>query len=205
MRPGHEAVARKAFVDALHLALPSAGQGLVDALALDLGSQVLDLAAAPKPVTLTRVQARKQATDLADLAARLGRELAGSEIASQLGMVGRIVNGTGGLDDAGLQQLMEMLAALRRDAHALLRATGDDEQVPQLQLPGRGDTTDAAARRVAHVVLRKLYLSGADITTTERGPAVQCVAAAFALTGIEADARHAVRGWVDRHPEQPPQ
>ena len=205
MTPGHEAVARKAFVDALRIALPSAGQEFIDALALDLGSQVLDLAAAPKPATLTRVQARKQATDLADLAAALGRELAGSEIASQLGIVGRIVNGTGGLDDAGLQQLMVMLAALRRDALALLCATGDDQHSPQLQLPGRGDTTNAAVRRVAHVVLLKLYLSGADITTTERGPAVQCVAAAFALTGIEADARHAVRGWVDRHPEQPPQ
>ena len=195
----------RALRDALRLALPYAEPAAVDGFAADLGRRVVDCAAAPPPSHLTQAQARTHAARISDLATELGRELDSSPVVPVLGMTGRIVNGAAGLDDDGMQRLRASLSALRRDALAMLRATGDDPRAPQAQLPRRGDTADTAARRVAHVVLWELFMCGASITTTERGAAVQCVAAAFDLAGISADARHAVRGWVDRHPEHPAQ
>lgn len=205
MSPSHKAPASKALADALRLALPYATPEAVDGLASDLVRRVVECAAAPPPPHLTQAQARKQAVRISDLATELGRELDVSGIVPILGMIGRIVNGTAGLDDDGVQRLRASLSALRRDAQAMLRATGDDPRAPQAQLPRRGDTADTAARRVAHLVLWELFMCDASITTTENGSAVRCVAAAFDLAGITADARHCVRGWIDRHPEQPRQ
>ena len=205
MKPDFKATLQGALAAALRLALPSAESAAVDALAADLGRRVVEIAAAPAPPHLTYKQAREQAARISDLAAELGRELDSLPVVPILGMTGRIVNGAAGLDDDGVQRLRASLSALRRDAQAMLRATGDDPRAPQAQLPRRGDRADTAARRVAHVVLWELFMCGASITTTDNGAAVQCVEAAFDLAGITADARHAVRGWVDRHPEQPAQ
>ncbi len=194
----------RALRDALRPALPYAEPAAVDALAADLGRRVVEFAEAPVPPHLTQAQARKQAARISDLAAELGRALDISPVVPILGWTGRIVNGAAGLDDDGLQRLRAALSALRRDAQAVLRATGDDPRAPQAQLPRRGDTPDIAARRVAHVVLFELFMCGASITTTENGAAVQCVAAAFDLARVDADARRSVRGWVDRNPPLPP-
>lgn len=193
-------IASQGLAESLQRALPSASKNAIDALAKDLASRVVEVANAPKPPHLTLAQARLQATKISDLASKLGQEIDKSDVARQLGMVGRIVNGGAGLDDEGLLQLRVLLSALRRDAQALLLATGGNLQVPQVELPGRGDRSGAAARGVASVVLWELHMQGVAITATERGSAVGCVAAALALASIAADARHCVRVWIERHP-----
>lgn len=175
--------------------------GLTTAEVDRLEKLALDLKRTAAARTPTRDQARAEALRLDGQAEKLARMLDKSDLAHQLPMVAKIVDGIDAADALDVVLLREQLQKLSDAAWALLAATGDDETRPQLDLrapaASRGDATAAA---LASGLLWTLRMVGVPITTGERGAAVQCVAAVFTDAKIKADARNAVRSWLDRHP-----
>lgn len=151
-------------------------------------------ASIPDAPHLTKARAREEATRIIDAAADLRRAIEGAAITPKLGTIGRIVNGAA----VDLEAALAMLTDLRSNAEAVLRATGDDQTVTQLDLPTRGEPPKQVARRVAAAVLHELFLRERNrpLSGNETGVGVQCVGAAFALVGLNDSPKHYVDRWL---------
>ncbi len=151
---------------------------------------------------LTRATAHADATEIADLAAKLKRKLLGSQLTPALGMVDLIVNGRPGIDASTIERLVLDLSSVRAAALAVCGVTDNPmEKAAGLiwNLPSAG-ARSSQAQPIVSVVMWALCRSGVALTGSENSIATRCVAMVLQDAGIDADARHQVREWLKNHP-----